>query len=116
MKSLPLAFTAFVLAACASIPPPTDHLAVARSLVQEAQGLGAAQSAPLEFQRARDKLAQADQAMRAKDYTGAAALADEAQVDAQLSLTTAQAVKARRAASEIEQSNRTLGQELERRR
>ncbi len=113
--TLALSGATLLLAACASIPPPTDSLAVARSLVNQAQQMGANQAAPAQLQSARDKLAQADTAMNQHDYGRARALAEEAQVDAQLSMTTARAVNARRAAAEVEQSNRVLGQELQRR-
>jgi len=117
MKIVPIAVLcgALAVSACASVPPPTDKLAVARSLVSEAQLAGATQYAPLELQHARDKLAQADKAMGQEQYARAGSLAEEAQVDAQLSLTSARAAKARRAAAKIEQSNRMLGQELEQR-
>jgi len=103
------------LAGCASMPPPVENLAVARSLVDQAQAAGATQFAPVELQRARDKLARADEASRRDRYADAKALAEEAEVDAELSLTRTRAAKAQQAAAQVEQSNRVLGEELQQR-
>ena len=104
-----------VLGACASQgKPPIADLAVARTSVNQAEAAGAAQLAPVEFLSARDKLARAEVAMRDERYNDARRLTDEAAADADVAERTARAVKATRAAQELERSNAVLGTELNR--
>jgi hypothetical protein len=52
--------------------------------------------------------------MVTKDYPLALRLAEQAQVDAQLAASTARSIKAQNAATELQQSNRVLRQEIDR--
>jgi hypothetical protein len=109
----------FVLAgltACASVPPPTEQMAVAHSAVSHAHAATASQHAPLELRTAQAKLEQAEAAMRREEYATARRLAEQAEVDANLAWTKAQTVKAKQAVSELEEGIRVLNQELERRK
>jgi hypothetical protein len=56
----------------------------------------------------------ADKAMADKNYVLARRLAEEAQVDAKLAETTARAAKAQKSADELQESNRVLRQEIDR--
>lgn len=119
MKRIPCRIAIGVLAAtalggCASGPPPVAELATAKALVSEAQTSNATRYAPVELQHAKDKLSQADAAVQREEYPAAKAFAEEAEVDAQLSLTRTRAARARQAAAEVRQSNATLRAELER--
>src|SRR3569623_1917519 len=85
----PAVLTGSVLfAGCASIPPPTDQLAVTRAAVTDATTAGATAAAPVELKSARDKL-------------------DEAE-------TKANAAKAHKAVESAQESNRVLREELQR--
>src|SRR5438132_3619948 len=54
------------LAACASMPPPTEQMAVSRVAVDEAVSAGSAEYASALLASAQDKLARADSAMAAR--------------------------------------------------
>ena len=103
------------LGACASEKTPaTADVAVSRAAVANATGAGAADLAPAEMQSAREKLMRANQALAAKDYKTAQDLATQASADAQLAQSKANSAKATSAADELQQSIRTLREELNR--
>jgi hypothetical protein len=103
------------LSACASDKTPaTADVAVSRAAVANATSAGAADLAPAEMQSARDKLMRANQALAAKDYKTAQDLANQASADAQLAQSKASSAKATTAADELQQSIRTLREELNR--
>ncbi|HSI60033.1 MAG TPA: DUF4398 domain-containing protein [Ideonella sp.] len=106
--------TAAFAAACASTPPPTAAVAVSAAAVSHAVSAGGADYAPVEMRAARDKLDRANLAMAAKDYDRALALAQEAQVDAQVAEAKADAGKARKATDALEADQRVLREELAR--
>ncbi len=102
------------LAACASFPPPVEQMAVSRAAVGQATTAGAPTLAPAEMALARDKLARAETAMTAKEHERALALAQQAQVDAQLAEAKAEAAKSRRAAEALTAASQALREELAR--
>ena len=103
------------LSACASDKTPaTADVAVSRAAVANATSAGAADLAPAEMQSAREKLMRANQALAAKDYKTAQDLANQASADAQLAQSKANSTKATAAADELQQSIRTLREELNR--
>jgi hypothetical protein len=103
-----------LLASCASVPPPTEQMAVSRSALSDAQGAGAYEYAPVEMRSANDKLTQATAAMNEKDYVRARRLAEQAEADARLAAATANSAKAQRALDEVQASIRTLQNEITR--
>lgn len=110
--------TAAVLAlsACASAPVPTEQLAVTTAAVASAVSAGGQELAPAEMSAARDKLVRAHLAVAAKDNEQALRLAQQAQVDAQLAGSKAQAVKARKAQTELDEAARVLREEMARKK
>lgn len=105
-----------LLAACSSVPPPKEEMAVAKSTVERVTAApGTAASAALELQAARDKLARAQRAMHDKDYVQARRLAEQAQVDARLAESKAAAARGQQAVREVQDSIRALNDELQRR-
>lgn len=101
-----------VLGACASKgPPPVDALATARAAVTQAEAAQAGELAPVELLAARDKLAQADAAVRTEDFAQARRLAEQATADGVLAERKARAERARQAAAELARSNAALQQE-----
>lgn len=102
------------LGACASMPPPNAQLAAARTMVSQAQS-AAEGEAPGELHSARAKLAQAEAAMRRKDYVDARIYAEQAEVDAKYAWTLAENARAQRALAEVSRSIDVLQQELQRR-
>jgi hypothetical protein len=103
------------LAACASVPPPTEQMAVARTTVSQAQSATATQHAPLELRTAQQKLEQAEAAMQRQENLKAKQLAEEAEVDAKLAWTKTETAKAKQAVAELEEGIRVLREELQRR-
>ena len=109
------AFIAALLAGCASSsPPPTEQLAFANAAVNEARSAGAPESSPVEMRLAQDKLDRANQAMGAREYDSARALAEEAEVDAKLAAAKTRSTKAERAVAELREGIRVLQEEINR--
>ena len=108
--------SAGLLAACASMPPPTEQMAVSTAALTSANAAGAGQWAPMELRSAQDKLDRARLAMIDKNYEQALWLAQDAQVQAQLAEKKAGAGKAGKAADELREASRVLSEELRRKK
>ncbi len=109
-----IGFAAVAMAGCASIPQPTEQMAVSRSAITNAERAGGAEYAPLEMKTARDKMDRAGKAMAREDYEDARRLAEEAQVDARLAEKTAESAKAQKAAVALSDDIRVLREEINR--
>jgi chromosome segregation ATPase len=107
------AVAVLALAACASNPVPDEKIAVAHASLQHAEQAGAQQAAPVEMQSANEKLQRAEDAARKHKGQDAIALADQANVDAQLAEATAQQKRAQQAASQLDQSLAALRQQAQ---
>lgn len=105
---------AMFITGCASMPPPTEQIAVSKATVTRAASVGGNEFAPVELKSATEKMNAAEQAMADKDYVKAQRLAEQAQVDAKLAETKAALAKAQLAVGNAEESNRVLRQEIDR--
>ncbi|MDA8523573.1 MULTISPECIES: DUF4398 domain-containing protein [Comamonadaceae] len=104
------------LAACSSTPPPTDQLAVTRTTVNRVSGEPqVAANAPVELQRARDKLVAAEKAMTDKHYDMARRYAAEAEADARVAETKAEATNNAATLQQVQSSIQSLQSEITRR-
>lgn len=103
-----------IMAGCASTPAPTSQLALSRLAISNATSAGGSEFAPVQFKSATEKMDAAERAMGQKNYDLARQMAEQAQVDAELATTTARAAKAKKAADALQESNRVLRQEIER--
>lgn len=104
------------LAACSSTPAPTEQMAVTRTTVNRVAAAPAvATAAPVELQQAREKLIQAEKAMTAEDYRTARRLAAEAEVDARVAETRADATRNAASLAQMQDSIRVLQEEINRR-
>ena len=108
------AAAAIFIAGCASIPAPTEQIAVSKVAISNASSAGGNEFAPQPLKSAMEKMDAAEQAMAEGDYVRARQLAEEAQVDAQLATVTARSAKAQKAARELQEDNRVLRQEIDR--
>lgn len=123
MHSSPTTLRAFIgalvlvtLAACASAPAPTEQMAVSRTTVNRVAAAPAvATLAPVDLQRARDKLIQAEAAMASEDYVSARRLAAEAEVDARVAETRADATRNAANLAQVQDGIRALQDEINRR-
>ena len=88
------------LAACSSVPAPVGEMSAAQTAVTSAEEAEAAQYAPSDLDRARDKLIRAQAAMQEEDNEEARRLAEQALVDAQLAEAKARAETAQQLLSE----------------
>jgi hypothetical protein len=102
-----------LLGGCASTPPPTDKLALAESAVQRAERAGAQQAAPGELGAAREKLQRAQSSAKS-DAPQAARLAEQAEADATLAESRAEAQRARNALTSVQQGLDALREEAAR--
>lgn len=103
---------ALLSTACASTPPPDAQLAVSRSAIDDALAAGAADAAPLDLQKARDKLSLANASVAVEKHEDARRFAEAAEVDARLAAARARTAHANLAAAEIQQSIRALRENL----
>ncbi len=105
---------AALLAGCASVPPPTDQMAVSRSAIANAVAAGGSEYAPVEMRLAQEKMDRATRAMDKKDYDDARRFAEEAQADARLAEKKAESAKAQKSAVVIQEDVRVLREEINR--
>ncbi len=103
-----------LFAGCASLPPPTEQMAVSRAAISNALSAGGNQYAPVVYKSAIDKMQAAEAAMPNEDYALALRLAQEAEVDARLAAEAARAAKAQRAADTVQDDMRALRKEMNR--
>jgi Domain of unknown function (DUF4398) len=109
-----IGFAAVVIAGCASIPPPTEQMAVSKSALANAVSAGGSEYAPVEMRTAQEKMDRANRAMDKEDYENARWLAEEAQADARLAEKKAQSAKAQKAVSVMQDDIRVLREEINR--
>jgi hypothetical protein len=102
------------LAGCASVPPPTEQMAVSRAAIVSALSAGGNEYAPVEMKSAQDKLDLASREMAKEEFESARRLAESSQADARLAEKKAQAGKAMKAASVTREDNRVLREEMNR--
>jgi hypothetical protein len=91
-------------------------MAVSRTTINRvAAAPSVATTAPVELQQARDKLMQAEKAMTAQDYRSARRLAAEAEVDARVAETRADAARNAASLTQVQDGIRALQEEINRR-
>lgn len=103
-----------LIAGCASIPAPTEQIAVSRAAVNNALSAGSNEFAPVQLKSAMEKMDAAERAMADENYVLARQLAEQAQIDAKLAGTMARSTKAQKAADALQEGSRVLRQEIDR--
>ena len=103
-----------VVAGCASVPPPTEQMAVSKSAIANAVSAGGAEYAPVEMRAAQEKMDRANRAMQKEEFQDARRLAEAAQADARLAEKKADSAKAQKAASVTQDDIRVLREEMNR--
>ena len=111
---LPLVGIVILMTGCASMPAPTEQMAVSKAALTRATSAGSNEYAPVELKSAMDKMNAAEKAMGKEDYIEAQRLAEQAQLDAKLAETKAASAKAQLAVRNAEESNRVLREEINR--
>lgn len=115
-RSATAALALGTLAACSSTPAPTEEMALARATVTRVAAAPAtATTAPADLQRAQEKLILAEKAMAQQDYRNARRLATEAEVDARVAETRADAARNATNLAQVQDSIRALQEEINRR-
>ena len=104
---------AFQASSCSMAKPPADILSRAELNLRAAVEARADELAPMELQRAREKLEGSKKAMAAGNYEEARRLAELAQVEAELAEAKADAEITRLAADRLRQRGDALRQEME---
>ena len=105
---------AIVMVGCASVPPPTEQMAVSKAALANAVSAGGNEYASVEMRTAQEKMERANRAMEREDYINARWLAEEAQADARLAEKKAHSAKAQKAASVMQDDIRVLREEINR--
>jgi uncharacterized protein DUF4398 len=116
-RRLRIAVPAILLftAACASTPPiPAANLQAAQQSIANAERVEAGTHAAAELSEARSKLSAAQQAVNEKEMLSAGWLADEARAEADLAVAKAGLAKANAVNVDMEHSNATLIEEMQR--
>jgi chromosome segregation ATPase len=103
------------LSSCAGKPPAAtvSQVSQAELAVQQASKSKAPEYASVELYTAQEQLADAQEALRKKEYTQARRWAERALVNAQLAETKAESEQTRRTAAELRQSIEALRREAE---
>ena len=110
-----LAGAILLAGACTSTPPaPTRSLDAARTAITTAEKDDAGRFAAAELGEAREKLAQADSAVTAKNMLAAERLAEEARVEAELASARTDAAKAMAVNDDMRKGNDVLRDEMQR--
>lgn len=104
----------FLLAACASAPPPTSALQAAEQAITNAENARVADYASPELNSARQNLAAANAASKDEKMLLALRLAEQAKADAELATAKAAAAKAMVVNEDMRKSNTILKQEMQR--
>ena len=105
--------TLILIAGCSSMKTPaTASVAVSNAAVTNASSAGGTEYAPLEMRSAREKMEQANLALKDKDYKKADALAKAAQADAQLAQSKADTAKAQAAAAALQTDITVLQEQI----
>jgi hypothetical protein len=102
------------LAACSSMPRPTEQIDAARAAVSKAEPV-VSQEGAMELRVAQYKLALSQQEAERGDHANARIYAEQAQVDADYARAIADNARVQRAAADANQSVRRLQEELDRR-
>lgn len=105
-----------IVAGCASESAiPTDELAKARTVIEQADKGGTAQRyAAADLQRAHDELSDAERYNSARKYNEARAFADRAAVDADVAVARGNSAEQQKAAQDVANANAALEHETER--
>lgn len=103
-----------VLSGCASERPVAPAIAAGAASLEAARSSGAPELAAAQLNEARTKLERARALAQAGKNREAIALAEQADLDAQLARARAGSERSRRALAEVEASLRTLREELSR--
>ena len=103
-----------LLAACASMPPPTTNLQAAQQAIANAERVDAATHAAVELGEAREKLSSAQRAVEKEDMVMAGQFADEARAEAELAAARSAVAKANAVNADMKQSTSTLIEEMQR--
>ena len=111
---VPLLCGVLGVSACSASRPPLESLSTAELAVRRASDGGAAQYAPLELRTAREKLDGAKRAIDSEEYDQARRLAEQAQVDARLAETKADAERAHQTVEQTRKNIEALRHETER--
>jgi lipopolysaccharide biosynthesis regulator YciM len=106
---------ALALAACSSMPRPTEQIDAARAAVSKAEPVVVSQEGAMELRVAQYKLALSQQEAERGDHANARIYAEQAQVDADYARAIADNARVQRAAADANQSVRRLQEELDRR-
>ena len=102
-----------VLSACTSSPPrPVEAIARADAILEQAVQSNAASRDSANVERARQKQQASKAAAEKGDMALSTRLAQEAEVDAQLSMAEARAIKAEDSAKEVQAALVTLSREV----
>jgi hypothetical protein len=108
-------FATLLLSACATEgPPPTEAIAKAQAMVQQADKANAQRYAGAEMQRAHEELQTAERLSGERKNDAARRSAQAAGADANLALAQSAAAEAQASAQELAKSNATLSQEAAR--
>jgi hypothetical protein len=112
-RVLAIAMVALALAACASLPPPSERIDRAQRALDAAREVRAHQLSQEEFDRAGRQLQAAREAEQARDRTRALELAELAEVNADLARARARARAWREEVEQKSADNAALRRSLE---
>lgn len=116
-RTVPLGLAVLGLGACATTEQvqPDVQITRAESTIRQAEQNGAAEHSPRELELAREKLTEAQNALREEEFVRAERLAEQASADAELAAARAQTTQAEDAVAEVQAAIAALRSEATRR-
>lgn len=103
LKHTAIALCLAGLMACTAVEPPNTLATQARESIQQAESVGADESAPLALREANQFLNQAESAINQEEYEEAQKLLEKSIINSELAIARTNSQRSQRAAEQIEQ-------------
>lgn len=111
-RGLALAAACGLLSACASNPPSPEAFQAAERAIEAAERAGAEDLSPVELRFARERLAQAHEAVEKGKHEAALMAIERSEINAELAIEQSRTALERRRVNDLRRSNELLREEL----
>jgi hypothetical protein len=113
MRNLFFLFLTLSLVACSTTKPKPEAFASAERAIEAAVQAGAEQHSPVELRFAREKLAEANKGIEAKQYDKSIYLIEQSEINAELAIEKSRAAILRTEVTEAARRNDVLREDFE---
>jgi len=109
---LPVLLLTALLASCVTPKPAPDAFAAAEQAIDAAVRAGAEEHSPVELRFAREKLAEANKGMEAKQYDKSIYLIEQSEINSELAIEKTRTALARARVAELARENEVLREDF----